>query len=296
MSGFRVTERSIASNVLAGLQNNIAKLGETQQQLSSGKLVTRASDAPGGAVLSMQYRSDIASLKQYSRNASDGMGWLGMADSALTGMVTQVARARDLVLSGLSSGTSGSPEAREAIALELENIRAASLGLANTTYLDRPVFGGTTTGSLAFDANGAYVGDTGTVERTASANSKVRVDTDAASVFGAGGQQLFTILKQITDDLRTNPAGLNADLGQLDATTKLLQAGLSSVGARYNQLTQAQQVADGRVNDLTSQLSDVEDIDLPKTITELQLQNTAYQAALAATARVVQPSLVDFLR
>ena len=43
-------------------------------------------------------------------------------------------------------------------------------------------------------------------------------------------------------------------------------------------------------------MTDVEDIDLPKTITELQLQQTAYQAALAAGARVVQPSLVDFLR
>ena len=56
------------------------------------------------------------------------------------------------------------------------------------------------------------------------------------------------------------------------------------------------QAADDRVIDLNSQLSNVEDIDLPKTITDLQLQQTAYQAALAATAKVVQPSLVDFLR
>jgi flagellar hook-associated protein 3 FlgL len=59
---------------------------------------------------------------------------------------------------------------------------------------------------------------------------------------------------------------------------------------------QMRQAADDRVLSLTGQLSEVEDIDLPKTITELQLQQTAYQAALAATARVVQPSLVDFLR
>jgi flagellar hook-associated protein 3 FlgL len=57
-----------------------------------------------------------------------------------------------------------------------------------------------------------------------------------------------------------------------------------------------QQAAQNRVQDLQSQLSDVEDIDLPKTITELSLQQTAYQAALAATAKVIQPSLVDFLR
>jgi len=56
------------------------------------------------------------------------------------------------------------------------------------------------------------------------------------------------------------------------------------------------QTADDRVLTLRSQLSDVEDIDLPNTIMELNLQQTAYQAALAATARVVQPSLLDFLR
>jgi flagellar hook-associated protein 3 FlgL len=75
-----------------------------------------------------------------------------------------------------------------------------------------------------------------------------------------------------------------------------MQAGLSSVGARVNRLTQLQNYADSRVIDLNSQVSTVEDIDLPKTITELTLQQTAYQAALAATAKVVQPSLVDFLR
>ena len=56
------------------------------------------------------------------------------------------------------------------------------------------------------------------------------------------------------------------------------------------------QVNANTVIDLTTQVSTVEDIDLPKTITELTLQQTAYQAALAATAKVVQPSLVDFLR
>ena len=51
-----------------------------------------------------------------------------------------------------------------------------------------------------------------------------------------------------------------------------------------------------RLIELTSQRSEMEDIDLPNTIMELQLQQTAYQAALAATARVIQPSPVDFLR
>jgi flagellar hook-associated protein 3 FlgL len=271
MPGFRVTERSMASNTLANLQINLSRNQQLQEQLSSGKLITKASDSPGGAVIAMQHRADMATLNQYTRNADDGMGWLNMADTALQSASTQMNRARELVLSGLSSGSAGSPEAREAIALEVENLRDSMINLSNTTYLDRPIFGGTTSGAVAYDKDGVFQGDDGKMNRTISGNATVRVDTGAEEVFGSG-------------------------TGNVDTAQKRIQAGLSGVGSRYNQVSEMQQTAQNRVLDLRAQLSDVEDIDLPKTITELALQQTAYQAALAATAKVIQPSLVDFLR
>ncbi|UWZ53620.1 flagellar hook protein [Dactylosporangium aurantiacum] len=286
----------MASNTLANLQVNLARNQQLQEQLSSGKLLTKASDSPGGAVIAMQHRADVATLNQYSRNADDGIGWLSMADTALTSASTQMNRARELVLSGLSSGSAGSAEAREAIALEVDNLRESMLNLANTTYLDRPVFGGTTSGAVAYDKNGVYQGDDGKINRSISGNATVRVDTSAEAVFGPEPGNVFNLLGKIASDLRTNPAGLQADLAEVDTAQKRIQAGLSGVGSRYNQVSEMQQTAQNRVLDLRAQLSDVEDIDLPKTITELALQQTAYQAALAATAKVIQPSLVDFLR
>jgi len=299
MVSIRVTERSIATNVLANLQSNIAKLGDTQNRLSSGKQLTKASDAPGDAVLAMQYRSDVKNMQQYSRNADDGIGWLSTADTALTSAVEQVNRAKELVLTGMSSGSASVQGARESIALEVDNIRASVLNLANTQYLDRPVFGGTTTGQIAYNDDGTYAGDHGQVLRTVSPSAKIRVDTEADGpdgVFGTGNTQIFDLLTKISKDLRTDPTQLEDDLDKLNQASTTMQAGLSSVGARVNRLTQLQNYADSRVIDLTNQVSTVEDIDLPKTITELTLQQTAYQAALAATAKVVQPSLVDFLR
>jgi flagellar hook-associated protein 3 FlgL len=296
MAGIRVTERSIATSVLAGLQNNIAKLGDTQNRLSSGKQLQRASDAPGDAVMDMQYRSDLTNLQQYSRNADDGNGWLGTADNALTSSVEQLSRAKEIVLSGMSSGSFGTADSRSALANEVDNIRESVLGLANSTYLDRPVFGGTTNGSVAYQEDGTYVGDSGSVLRTVSANAKVRVDTPASEVFGTGNTQVFNLLAKVSADLRGDGTGLADDLTNLNTATTTMQAGLSSVGSRSNRLSQLQNYAESRVVDLTNQVSTVEDIDLPKTITELTLQQTAYQAALSATAKVVQPSLVDFLR
>ena len=104
------------------------------------------------------------------------------------------------------------------------------------------------------------------------------------------------MLSAISADLRGDPGKLSADLNRLDTSMHGIQGQLADVGGRYNRLVQLGQSAVDHMSDLQSALSEVEDVDLPKTIMELQLQQTAYQAALAATARVVQPSLIDFMR
>jgi flagellar hook-associated protein 3 FlgL len=296
MSGLRVTHRSIAATSLAGLQNNISRLGDIQQQLSSGKLVSKASDSPGGAGAAMQYRSDIATNNQYARNADDGLGRLDQANTALTGVIEHVNRARGLVLQAKSGIMLSDPVARAAIAVEIDGIREAAIGLANSTYLDRPVFGGTTDKAFAFNADGSYAGDQGKVERRVSDNTTVRVDADGEDVFGSGTGQLFAVLKAVSDSLKGDGTGLDAALASIDTAAKSVLSSLTGVGVRYNQLEQMRQAASDRVLGMTAQLSGVEDIDLPWTITEMSLRQTAYQAALAATARVVQPSLIDFLR
>ena len=75
-----------------------------------------------------------------------------------------------------------------------------------------------------------------------------------------------------------------------------MQNTLAVVGARYDRVQTMKNLHDTTVVNLKSGLSEVEDADLPKTITDLQLQQVSYQAALAASAKVIQPSLVDFLR
>ena len=244
----------------------------------------------------MRYRSEMATVNQYTRNANDGIAWLGAADGALQGTTTQLQQVRDLALQGVSAGAAGSPEARESLATEIDNIRKSVIAIANTRYLDRPIFGGTTTGVNAFDETGTYVGDDGAVMRTVGDDNRVQVNTSGPSAFGTGTDQVFAILADIADHLRNDPAALSDDLLRVDTAQATLQKAMAGVGARFNQVSAAQEAATNRVQDLTGQLSDVEDIDLAKTITDMQLQQSAYQVALAAAAKVVQPSLVDFLR
>ena len=71
---------------------------------------------------------------------------------------------------------------------------------------------------------------------------------------------------------------------------------VSSVGARHNRVLNATTSLASQDLDVKSMLSGVEDIDLAKTIMELQMQEIAYKGALGAASKVIQPSLSDFLR
>src|SRR5690348_16990287 len=96
----RVTQRSIATHTLAGLQGNLSRLGDLQQKLSSGKQISKPSDSPTDTVAAMQMRSQISGNTQWSRNAADGIGWLGTIDQTLSSAMDSARRARDLTVQG----------------------------------------------------------------------------------------------------------------------------------------------------------------------------------------------------
>jgi flagellar hook-associated protein 3 FlgL len=293
----RVTDSGMATRMLGDLSRSQARGQKLQAQISSGKLLTKPSDSPTGTVSSLQLRGEVRATQQYTRNADDGLGWLGTIQDKLGAASTQVIRVRDLTVQGLSSANS--VESRNALKVEIDNIRESLIGEANTKYMGRPVFGGTTPGDVAFDESGKYVGNTNPTTRTVGPNAKVRIESNGVDAFGANDSdtQLFKVLSDISKALDDNDhEALDDALGHLDSAHDLLKSTLSDVGARYNRITQMKQSADDHLLSVTSQLSDIEDVDLPKAIMELQIQQTSYQAALAASAKVIQPSLIDFLR
>ena len=298
----RVTDTSMATKALSDLQRSQARSQKIQSQISGGKLLTRPSDSPTGTVTSLQLRGEVRATQQYGRNSQDGLGWLGTIQDTLGDASSSVIRVRDLTVQALSS--SNNDQSREAMAVEIDNIRQQLLGQANGKYMDRPVFGGTTPGGVAYQQDTTtgemkYVGNDNPTTRTVGPNAKVRIETTGPEAFGKPGTdtELFSLLDTISKSIRSDDQDtLNKSLENLDTAHDLLKSALSDVGARYNRVEQMKQSADDHLLSVSSQLSDIEDVDLPKAIMELQIQQTSYQAALAATAKVIQPSLIDFLR
>jgi flagellar hook-associated protein 3 FlgL len=301
----RVTQNSIAAMSLANLQSSLQRSADLQNELSSGKRISKPSDDPTGTVSTLALNGEIGRNNQYSRNASDGLGWLSTTDSTLTSVNDQLERVRDLVVQASSTGNSDA-NSRAAIAAEITQIRASVVNLANTTYMGRPVFGGTTAGSAAFTVGTTsttagqpditYAGDSGTVQRRVADGSTIRVDTSGTSTFGTGSSSVFQVLADIVDHLQNNPSALSGDLDKVDAAAGNVRSALTDEGVRTSSLESGQTTAGNRVQDLTSQLSDVQDVDMPSAIVNLQTQQVAYQAALGALSKVVQPSLLDWLK
>jgi flagellar hook-associated protein 3 FlgL len=292
----RVTQRTMSDRVGRNLQRNSAAMARLQEQLSSGKLISKPSDSPTGTVSALRLRADIRRADQYKRNADDGIGWLGTADNTLTDMLDTVRRVRDLTLQAGNAATDST--ARVALAAEVGQLREHALSLANTTYLGQPLFGGTSGAATAYAADGTFQGNTGTIERTVGDGVSVQVNLPGETVFGPSGSDLFRVLSDIQNQMTTGNTDqlLNVDLGDLDKAFLRVQDNLALVGARYHQVEAMSDRAEATQLDATNQLASVESIDLPKTVMDLQLQEVAYQAALGAAARVLQPSLVDFLK
>jgi flagellar hook-associated protein 3 FlgL len=295
----RVTQQTMQRSTLANLQSNMATMADLQGKMSSGKVLQRASDDPAGTAQAMALRAQSRATHQYQRNADDGLGWLTNIDSAIQTGVNTMRKARDLVIQGGDGSLSASD--REALAVEIEGLRDSLLAQANTNYLGRSVFAGTSDAGIAFsDASGIPPYDwtgsaSGSVTRRIGQDSVVRVDADGSDVFGTGAASAFALLDDIAADLRST-ADVTARMGDIDSRMSTMLANLSSVGTRYNQLTSAQESNALKLQDLSTRLSGIEDVDFAQTIVELQMQEVAYQGALGATSRVLQPTLMDFLR
>lgn len=295
----RVTRSSMQFTALRHLQAKDATLAALLERQSSGKTITVPSDDPAGTVDALRLRSEQRANAQYTRNTNDAIGWLSTLDSTLLSTSSQIISVRDLIVQAGNGALSETQ--RISIASQLEASSGTLLGMANTTYMGRNIFAGTSAAESAFTDNGdgtyTWNGAAGSaVERRLGDDTTVQVDSDGGGVFGNGATSLFAVIDSFATALRSGDAlDVSAALNTIDGFHSAVLSESASVGTRYNQAKAAQSAQESLTVTLKQQLSSVEDADLAETVIQVSMQQVAYQAALSATAQVLQPSLLDFL-
>ena len=304
----RVTNLTMSTTAQRTLQAQQSKLAQLQEKATTLDKISRPSDDPAATAQALDTRARLAANAQYGRNIDDGAGWLNAADSALSQATNVMNRILDLTV---QAGNGALNQAgKDAIAVELEGLNKDLLSTANSKHLGRNIFAGSSDAATAFSpaipADPSIPGDTGTppvfngvaggsVERRISADRTVRVDADGAAIFGSGSGSVFDAVTKTIESLRKGEDA-TVNLTNLQASFKNIVSGRAEIGTRQVQLERAGNVNTELEATLDAQKMGIEKADLGSVIMDLKLQETNYQVALAATARVLQPTLMDFLR
>ena len=295
----RVTSSMMVRSTLRDLGYGLRAMQHTQTQLSSGKQLTRASDDPTAASMAMDLRVQLNRTQQRDRSLIDAQGWLDTADATLTNSLDRLVRAKEIAVRASSTGGLSDPTARQGMATEIDAIRADLLALANTKYGDRSLFNGTANGG-AYDAVGAYLGNDAGVIRDVAAQTNLKVNITGPEIFGtAGGPvgNMFEVLDRLSAAIKSgDETAIATEHANLMSATDRMSAATVDVGSRAARVLDLRDRLDDDKLRLTSQLSQIEDVDVVEALVKSKAQETAYQAALQVTGKILPPSLLDYLR
>ncbi|WP_203289049.1 flagellar hook-associated protein FlgL [Metabacillus sp. cB07] len=292
----RVTQSMLAANSLRNLSKSYEKMGTYQDQLATGKKISRPSDDPVVAMKGMHYRTNLTEVEQYQRNISEAYQWMENSEAGIEQGTQVLQRVRELVVQA-SNGTN-SPEDLKAIGAEIKQLKEDLVGSANTQVAGNYIFNGTETKkapvTLNADGTVTVLVDKSPFEVEVSKGVSLKANINSDNVFS---EDLFAVVGSIEKALTSgNATGMDGLLSDLDGKMDAMTAERAELGARYNRLeliedrVMKQEVVSTRI------LSENEDADLEKVIMSLTAQESLHRAALSVGARIMQPTLMDFLR
>lgn len=292
----RVTQQMLHQNSVRHMNQNLSRLEKTNNQGSTGKLLHRPSDDPNGVSKAMNLKSALAANEQYERNTNEATLWLDETDQTINDMVNVMQRVRELAVQG-SNGTLTDSD-RSAIATEVEELTEQVRQFANSKVNGNSLFNGQKTKESPYPDKDSYktdMFDTGAKSFTIADGVVVQANVTADKLFGnaADTSNLFQTLTNFSEGLRS---GTDISIEQIDKGIERMLSTQAESGARQNRV----EAVGNRIKDsnivLQSMLSKIEDVDYAEAITRLKSEESIYQATLAASSKIIQPSLMDFLR
>ncbi|AMW98133.1 flagellar hook-associated protein FlgL [Rummeliibacillus stabekisii] len=288
----RVTQSMLSNNMLRNLSNSYGKMGDLQRQVETGKKVNRPSDDPVVVMKGINYRTALGKVEQYERNIGEVSNWLDTSDSTLDKVNAALQRTNDLLIQASSDTTTD--EDRDKIKAELKQLRQHVQDLSSTKIGEKYIFSGTKTTTAPFNKQ------TGVYETDPAFEKSINIE-----IFdGISLQSNTTPLKtfQSIDDMfakldnATTSTDFSNSISELNTNSNDLLTIRADIGARQNRVELMEDRLSAQEITTTKQMADNEDVDYEKAITAMITQESIHRAALSVGARIIQPSLTDFLR
>lgn len=291
----RVTNGMMVSTLRNNINRSLTSMAKLENQLATGRAISKPSDDPVKVSYALRVRNNLTETEQFTKNADDGLSMLDATDSALNEANSVMQRIRELTVEA-ATGTNNA-DSLEAIRKEVSALREHIRTITNTQFGDKYIFSGTMTNIPTYDSAEVRQGNTNTVNYEIGVGTTVPINITADQVFENGGTNIFQSLAGLETDLQSgDSAALSSRISDIDKWADQINNARSEVGARVNRLEFAKsRLEDTKVN-LTGLLSKTEDADMAQLITEFKTRENVYEASLSAGAKIVQPTLIDFLR
>jgi len=297
----RVPTNSASENVIKQIQKLAARQSQLQTQLATNQRIFLPSDDPSAAGRVLTMENERAQLQQFERNAGTALEISQSSFAGLKGLKSISDRAGEIAT--LGSGTA-SPDALRAYGAEVNQLIEQALQTGNSRFRNDYLFAGTATDTEPYtvtrDPSGqitavAYAGNSNQASIQLSESASIQPGTTGTTNLGI--RDLMTHLISLRDALAAGDAdAVTATRPSLEASEDLLVNSLSERGAidMRIEVNQAQQLA--RSDNLNKLVSNEVDADLPETVVKLSQTATAYEAALSSATKILQMSLLDYLR
>ncbi len=300
----RITQNMVATHVLGNITGSLSRLAKAQGQLASTKRINRASDDPLGSGLVMRFQATKEGLQGFQRATDAAQEALRSTATPLERVTEILQQAREVAVRGSSDTMSGS---RGPLAEEVNQFLEELLSQANSRFRERYIFAGTQTGTTPYAATRDAIGRITSVTAN-PLGIDGRVNAEVASGFlvqsNLPGSQAFTSTTDLFATLVTLRDRLTADdTAGITATMDTLSQGIDQVNTASGVVGVAVQrleaVRTRNQEDLTrveALRSKVQDANITEVYVELQKLQNAFDASLAAGAKAMQASLVDYLQ
>ncbi|KZE77896.1 flagellar biosynthesis protein FlgL [Paenibacillus elgii] len=295
----RVTQSMMHSQVLGNITNNLRRMSTNQDILSTSRKINQPSDDPVGITYALRYRSELSMNEQYQKNVDMAKSFLDHTDTVMDQIGELLQRAKELTTRGVNGTNPQS--ALDAIAQEMGQIYEHAVTLGNDKMNGKYIFNGQFTDKQPYTLANAAADQTDTklINFQFGAGITLPINVTGEQAFGSPSDEdnMFAVLKGIQNAFASgNKTQAEALMDKLDTRlTKFLDM-RAEVGARVNRVDLVENRLEDLTQNLTSLDSKVEDADIAKTITDLKQYENIYQASLSVGAKIVQPSLLDYLR
>lgn len=302
----RITNNMLINNIMLSLSNNLNRTQKYQSQLATGKKITMPSDDPIVASKALKLRTDVAEIQQYRRNADDAISWMEITEATMNQIGEVVHRFREISVQASNGGTNSEDDIQK-IRAEAEELRSQLIHLANTTYAGRHIFSGYKTDKPLLDDEGNFnvnIANSEQIKFEIGIGDDINVNVPGSDLFhrganaAAGDKSSFVdTFDKVIDAMESGDYdGISSLLEDLDLEVDNMLRVRAGLGARMNRVElTSNRLDDDNVN-FTRLMSLNEDVDMAEAIMNLVNERSVYQASLSTSAKVIQESLVDYLR